>query len=111
MKYGNRKVKTEDGTFDSVKEFRRWQELKLMQRAGEIYELQRQVPFVLIPSQRENGKVVEREVRYIADFTYRDRGTNRLVVEDTKSEATKTPEYIIKRKLMLYRLGIRIQEV
>lgn len=111
MKYGNRKVKTEDGTFDSVKEFRRWQELKLMQRAGEIYDLRRQVPFVLIPSQSENGKVIEREVKYIADFTYRDRKTNRLVVEDTKSVATKTPEYIIKRKLMLYRNGLKIQEV
>lgn len=100
----------EDGTFDSVKEFSRWQELKLMERAGEIYELRRQVPFVLIPAQRdENGKLIEREVKYIADFTYRERCGNRLVVEDTKG--LKTREYIIKRKLMMYRLGIRIQEV
>ena len=95
-----------------MKEYSRWQELKLMQRAGEIYELQRQVPFVLIPTQRgEDGKVIEREVKYIADFTYRERCGNRLVVEDTKSSATKTEEYILKRKLMLYRLGIRITEV
>lgn len=100
----------EDGTFDSVKEFSRWQELKLMERAGEIYELRRQVPFILIPAQRdENGKLIEREVKYIADFTYRERCGNRLVVEDTKG--LKTREYIIKRKLMMYRLGIRIQEV
>lgn len=110
MKYGNRKVETEDGTFDSVKEYSRWQELKLMERAGEIYELQRQVPFVVIPAQRdENGKLVEREVRYVADFTYREKCGNRLVVEDTKG--MKTKEYIIKRKLMMYRLGIRILEV
>ena len=103
-------MQTEDGTFESVKEYSRWQELKLMQRAGEIYELQRQVPFVLIPTQRgEDGKVIEREVKYIADFTYRERCGNRMVVEDTKG--MKTREYIIKRKLMLYRLGIRIQEV
>lgn len=109
MKYGNRKVKTEDGTFDSVKEFSRWQELKLLQRAGEIYDLQRQVPFVLIPTQRDDrGKVIEREVKYIADFTYRNKDY-RLIVEDTKG--MKTKEYIIKRKLMLYRNGIRIQEV
>ena len=109
MKYGNRKVVTEDGTFDSVKEFSRWQELKLLQKSGEIYELQRQVPFVLIPTQKdEHGKVIEREVKYIADFTYRDRDY-RLVVEDTKG--MKTREYIIKRKLMLYRHGIRIVEV
>ena len=110
MKYGNRKVETEDGTFDSVKEYSRWQELKLMERAGEIYELQRQVPFVVIPAQRDDrGKLVEREVKYIADFTYRERCGNRLVVEDTKG--LKTREYIIKRKLMMYRLGIRISEV
>lgn len=108
-KYGNRKVVTEDGTFDSEKEYRRWRELKLMERAGEIHSLQRQVPYVLIPTQKdERGKVVEREVRYVADFVYREK-PNRLVVEDTKG--MKTKEYIIKRKLMLYRLGIRIQEV
>lgn len=109
MKYKNKKVETEDGTFDSVKEFSRWQELKLLQRAGEIYDLQRQVPFVLIPTQRdERGKVIERDVKYIADFTYRNK-EYKLIVEDTKG--MKTKEYIIKRKLMLYRNGIRIQEV
>ena len=110
MKYGNRKVVTADGTFDSVKEYSRWQELKLMQRAGVIYDLQRQVAFTVIPTQKdERGKVIEREVKYIADFTYRNRSDHRLVVEDTKG--MKTREYIIKRKLMLYRNGIRIQEV
>lgn len=110
-KYGNRKVVTEDGTFDSEKEYRRWRELQLMERAGEIHSLQRQVPYVLIPAQRDaRGKVIEREVRYVADFVYREY-PNTLVVEDTKSSATKTKEYVIKRKLMLYRLGIRIREV
>lgn len=111
-KYGNRKVVTEDGTFDSEKEYRRWRELKLMERAGEIHSLQRQVPFVVIPAQRDDrGKLVEREVRYIADFTYREKCDNRLVVEDTKSSATKTREYVLKRKLLLYRYGLRIKEV
>ena len=110
MKYGNRKVTVDGMTFDSVKEYSRWQELKLMERAGEIYELRRQVPFVLIPTQRDDrGKVIEREVKYIADFTYRSMKDHRLVVEDTKG--MKTREYIIKRKLLLYRLGIRIKEV
>ena len=109
-KYGNRTVITEDGKFDSVKEYSRWQELKLLLRAGEIYDLQRQVPFVLIPIQKdERGRVIEREVRYIADFTYRNTIDHRLVVEDTKG--MKTKEYILKRKMMLYRNGIRIQEV
>ena len=111
-KYKNRKVETPDGTFDSVKEFSRWQELKLLQRAGEIYDLQRQVPFVLIPTQKDDrGKVIEREVKYIADFVYlANDGTGwRRVVEDVKG--LKTEVYRIKKKLMLYRNGIRIQEV
>lgn len=111
-KYRNRKVETPDGTFDSVKEFSRWQELKLLQRAGEIHDLQRQVPFVLIPTQKdEHGKVIEREVRYIADFVYlANDGTGwRRVVEDVKG--LKTEVYRIKKKMMLYRNGIRIQEV
>ena len=111
-KYGNRKVTTPDGTFDSVKEYSRWQELKLLQRAGEIHDLQRQVPFVLIPKQKdEHGKVVERELKYIADFVYlANDGTGwRRVVEDVKG--LKTEVYRIKKKLMLYRNGIKIQEV
>ena len=111
-KYHNEKTEVDGLKFDSRKEANRWCELQLMQKAGEIYELQRQVPFVVLPAQRdENGKLIEREVKYVADFTYREKGVNRLVVEDTKSKATKTPEYIIKRKLMLYRLGLRIREV
>lgn len=108
-KYGNRKVQTLDGTFDSLKEARRWQELKLMQRAGEIHDLQRQVPYVLIPTQKDkDGKVIERQTKYIADFVYRDKDY-RLVVEDTKG--MKTDVYKIKKKLMLYRHGIIIREV
>ena len=112
-KYLNRELNTPDGKFDSVKEYRRWQELKLMERAGIIYELQRQGPFVLIPTQKDEitGKVIEREAKYIADFTYRDRNTHKLVVEDTKSKATKTKDYILKRKLLLYRHGLQIKEV
>ena len=83
--------------------------MKLLEKCGEIYALQRQVSFVLIPVQKdEAGKMIEREVKYIADFTYRNKDY-KLVVEDTKG--MKTKEYIIKRKLMLYRNGIRIQEV
>lgn len=111
-KYGNRKVTTPDGTFDSVKEYSRWQELKLLQRAGEIHDLQRQVPFVLIPKQKDEcGKVVERELKYIADFVYlANDGTGwHRVVEDVKG--LKTEVYRIKKKLMLYRNGIKIQEV
>ena len=110
-KYGNKKVETPDGVFDSKKEYQRWCELKLLEKAGEISFLQRQVPFELIPAQREwvgtKSKVIERAVNYIADFVYMENG--KMVAEDTKG--FKTKEYIIKRKLLLKEWGIRIREV
>lgn len=106
-KYHSRKI-TKDGiTFDSVKEYRRFCELHLLERAGAIADLKRQVKFELIPSQRVNGKVVERPCTYVADFVYKEGG--KTVVEDTKGFRTK--DYIIKRKLMLQVHGIRIKEV
>jgi len=110
-KYGNRKTTLDGLTFDSRREATRWAELQLLQKAGEIRELQRQVPFVLIPAQRDEltGKLLEREARYIADFTYRDNHTHKLIVEDAKG--MKTELYRLKKKLMLYRHGIQIREV
>mgnify|MGYP000428864303 CR=1 FL=1 len=107
-KYKNKKITVDGQTFDSKKEANRYQELLLLEKAGVIKNLSRQVKFVLIPSQRdENGKVVERECSYKADFTY-EEGI-KTVVEDVKGYRTK--EYIIKRKLLLYQYGIRIREV
>ena len=107
-KYRNTKVKTPEGVFDSKREFKRWNELKLMQREGLIKDLKRQVRIELIPAQKnELGKVIERNCCYIADFTYYYAGD--LVVEDTKG--FRTPEYIIKRKLLLYLKGIKVVEV
>jgi hypothetical protein len=115
-KYGNRKVMVDGLTFDSVREANRWCELKLMQRAGEIKDLERQVKFVLIPAQytpfvNKKRKLLERECVYIGDFMYWEKDDNgwAKVVEDTKG--FRTPEYIIKRKLMLKEYGIRIREV
>lgn len=119
-KYHSKKITIGDETFDSSEEYRRFCELKLLQRAGKITDLQRQVKYVLIPTQREpdtsgkrggvkQGKIIEKECSYVADFVYRDLATNRTVVEDTKG--FKTKEYIIKRKLMLWVHGIRIQEI
>ena len=106
-KYHSRKITRDGVTFDSVREYRRWTELKFLERAGQISKLERQVKYELIPSQRIDGKVVERPVSYIADFVYQQNG--RLVVEDTKGFRTK--DYIIKRKLMLSVYGIRIKEI
>lgn len=106
-KYHSRKIKRDGMTFDSVKEYKRFCELSLLLKAGAITDLERQVKFVLIPSQRIDGKVVERPCTYIADFSYRENG--KLVIEDTKG--FKTKDYIIKRKLMLHVHSIRIKEV
>lgn len=105
-KYRNKKVCYNGIAFDSKKEARRYSELLLLERAGVITNLQRQVPFVLIPSQRVNGKVVERECKYIADFVYTENG--KKVVEDTKG--MKTEAYKIKKKMLLYFHGIKIKE-
>jgi hypothetical protein len=110
-KYHARRVEVDGNVFDSQKEAIRYQELRLMVRAGLIRNLRMQVPFVLIRAQKdENGKLLERAVTYKADFMYLTRD-GKVVVEDVKSEATKTREYIIKRKLMLYTFGYRIREV
>lgn len=109
-KYGAKKVTFDGKTFDSQKEAQRYAELRLLERGKVIEDLQLQVPFQLIPAQYDkSGKVIERAMFYIADFTYTDKNTGQYVVEDTKG--FRTPEYIIKRKLMLHIYGIRIREV
>lgn len=122
-KYRNRKVKLPDGTvFDSQHEYERWRELCLLQRAGVIHDLLRQVKFELVPAQYESyerysektGKrlkdgvrCVEQAVIYIADFVYWE--ADQMVVEDAKG--VKTEGYIIKRKLMRLQHGVSIREV
>jgi hypothetical protein len=106
-KYRNVKTTLDGITFDSVKEAKRYAELRLLERAGQIFNLQRQVPFVLIPKQVRDGKTIERPVVYKADFVYTENGQE--IVEDTKGMRTK--EYVIKRKLLLWQYGIQIREV
>lgn len=108
-KYGNRRVQWQGIQFDSIRERDRYIELSAMEQAGEISDLRRQVPYVLIPEQRDGRKIIERSVSYIADFTYRD-SKKRLVVEDAKG-FRKNPVWIIKRKMMLWLYGIRVKEV
>lgn len=119
----NRKVKTSDGIVHaSKKEASRWLELKLLERAGKIKDLKRQVKFVLIPAQREQGtigkrggikqgKLLERELSYIADFVYTENG--KMVVEDAKGYkgGTVYALFVIKRKLMLYVHNIQVREI
>lgn len=121
-KYGNKKITVDGVTFDSKKEYMRWCELCLLEKAGQITDLRMQVKYELIPAQYEeyerysektgkrlkNGlRCVEKECSYIADFTYKQDG--KTIVEDTKG--FKTDAYKIKKKMMLYFHGIRIMEV
>lgn len=116
-KYHSRKITIDGETFDSVKEYKRFCELSLLERAGTITDLQRQVKYVLLPAQyrpmfdrkahKWKDRCVEREVCYVADFVYQQDG--KTIVEDTKG--FKTRDYTIKRKLMLYIHDIQIKEV
>lgn len=123
-KYYNIKTRALDGTvFDSLKEARRWDELTLLQRAGKISDLQRQVKYELIPAQyqtyerfskkgerlKDGVRLLERKVEYVADFVYTDAETGETIVEDAKGMRTK--DYILKRKLMLAVHSIRVKEV
>ncbi len=103
-KYRNQKTQINGITFDSKHEAQRYAELLLLQRAGEIQGLNRQVRFELIPKQEG-----ERACYYVADFVYNVTATGEMVVEDAKG--VKTDVYKIKRKLMLWVHGIRIREV
>lgn len=134
-KLHNKKTYTSDGILhDSKREATRWEELCLLQRAGKISDLERQVRFELIPSQYEEvytGEFyqrgehkgepkmkrvcLEQSCEYIADFVYTDNETGQKVVEDTKGyrdpQSATYAKFVIKRKLMLYLKGIKIKEV
>lgn len=118
MKYHNVKYYG----FDSKREAQRYSQLKMLEDAGEIHNLQTQVKYELIPKQtvfikrisKKNGKelkplekTLEHACYYVADFVYYEG--EKMVVEDTKGFRTK--DYVIKRKLMLYRYGIQIREI
>lgn len=114
-KYYSQKVMVDGIAFDSKREAERYRELKLLQRAGKIKDLQMQVPFELLPAQYaytgefykkgpkkgqpKPGKCIEKSVVYLADFVYFEHGTK--IVEDVKGMHTK--DYIIKRKLLRYK--------
>ena len=113
--------------FDSQKEARRYDRLAALERAGEIRDLRMQVDFTLQEAYTDAEGRRVRAIRYRADFTYQKLVTNRYmddpggsyeycdewvpVVEDVKSNATRTKAYIMKRKMMKERFNIDIEEV
>ena len=118
-KYGNCKEVINGIEFQSRKEARRYRDLFLLLKAGEISDLRMQVKYILIPAQREPdiigpkggrkpGKLIEKELSYYADFRYKDKDGN-VIVEDAKG--FRNEKYIVKRKLLLWLFGIRIKEI
>lgn len=115
--------------FASKKEGNRYCELRILERAGKIKNLQLQKKYELIPSvyeecnekyikgshkgEHKRGKLIERGIDYIADFVYEEGG--KYVVEDVKGyRATNSASYkvfVMKRKMMLHFYGIKIVEV
>lgn len=121
-KYKSKKTIVDGIEFDSRKEANRYCELKLLQRAGKIQNLELQKAIELIPAQREadtigkrggiiKGKVIEKAVFYRADFVYTENG--KTVVEDVKGYkgGGAYAVFTIKRKLLLYKYGIKIKEI
>ena len=107
-KFRNKKTVIDGLKFDSKKEANRWLVLKMLERSGEISNLQRQVPFVLLEKEQGfNGETL-RQMKYIADFVYNDKRGNRHV-EDVKG--VRTDVYKIKKRLMWHIHKINIEEV
>lgn len=129
-KLNNQKVEFDGKLFGSKREANRWAELRLLERSGKITDLQWQVPFELVPAQYEDVPTgeyykigarkgqpkykrvcIEQSVVYVADFVYTENGEK--VVEDTKGckEGITYNYFVLKRKLMLFKYGIRVKEV
>ena len=106
-KYRNKKVEIDGIKFDSQKEAKRYRELKLLERAGEISDLKLQV---VIEMQGAEGPILTRtgrQKKYVADFTYYDKVSDCDVIEDVKG--FKTPEYEMKRAVV-HAMGLEIKE-
>lgn len=102
-KYGAETTEIDGHKFDSQFEAEHYAELKLMERAGIITDLELQPRFLLQEGFIYHGHK-ERKVEYVADFQYRQDG--KLIVEDTKGFRTDT--YKLKRKLFLYKYGDKL---
>lgn len=108
-KYGNKRVTIGERVFASMREADRFAVLSQQQAAGLITGLQCQVRFVLAPAVDLGEKRRKPALRYFADFVYIDVATGEKIVEDAKGMST--PEYRIKRHLMMSEHGLLVREV
>ena len=103
-KYRNRKTEYLGIQFDSLKEMKRYQDLVLLERAGQIQDLELQPRYDLIVNGHKLGF-------YRGDFRYKDVATDRVVLEDVKSPVTRTAVYMLKKKLVKAIYDVEITEV
>lgn len=103
-KYHNHKTLFQDIQFDSRKESNRYQELLWMQQAGQICNLELQPRYDLVVNSHKLGF-------YKADFRYEEVATGAVITEDVKSPVTRTPVYMLKKKLVKALYGVEIVEV
>jgi len=103
-KYRSVKTVVDNIKFDSKKESERYTELKLLERTGEIRNLELQPRLDV----RINGKYI---CYYKADFSYFTE--DRRVFEDVKSSFTaKLPMFRLKKKLVeACYPGVKIMEI
>lgn len=105
-KYNAQKTTLDGIEFDSKFESERYAQLRLLERAGAIQNLRTHPRYLLQDSFTYQGHK-ERKIEYEADFEYTLNG--KKIVEDTKSEGTRTEVYKLKRKLFLYKYGDRVE--
>lgn len=99
-KYGNKITEVDGIKFDSKLEAKRYVELTLLEKAGKIKDLERQVPFIVADEVPWNGEILK-AIKYRCDFKYHDNETGEDVVEDSKGAVTAL--YKLKRSLFINR--------
>ena len=108
-KYRNEEKIVDGIKFDSKLEAKRYIQLKLLQRAGEIKDLRMQAEFVLQPSYKKNDKTI-RAIKYVADFVYYDVREGKTIIEDTKG--FRNDVYKLKKKIFEYKYpDLEVKEI
>lgn len=101
-KYNARKIEIDGYIFPSKREGNRYTELKLLERSGEITDLELQPRFVLLEAFTYNDKKML-PIRYTADFAYNEKGNDKRVIEEVKGKRTR--DLTLRMKLFLHRYG------
>lgn len=106
-KYHNKRVTVDGITFQSVKEASRWQELRMLERAGKITGLNRQLRIEVVPKTK-----LHRARYYLADFVYFDKEQGKMIYEDVKGyrKGVAYQLFTLKRDILYWRHGIEIKE-